>query len=135
MLWAQVHGEPRHPQLLLAGGVELGKLGNGGHLTEQPQSIKPPLLNGAGRPRQLRRPAHLAFDLLDEEANLPGGAVSLQAQNSNFQCPHPVVLLRIRREWPRRRRGGDKGDQMAASHMAPPWFSTAHDSTTQSDRM
>ena len=48
MLWAQVHGQPRHPQLLLAGGVELGELGDGGYLTEQPQSIKTPLLNGAG---------------------------------------------------------------------------------------
>src|SRR6516164_7460303 len=85
MLWAQVHGEPRHPQLLLARGVELGKLGDGGYLTEQPQSIKTPLLNGAGRPRQLRRPAHLAFDLLDEEANLLGGPLRLLALNAD-QC-------------------------------------------------
>src|SRR6516165_10431196 len=83
MLWPQIHGEPRHPQLLLAGGVELGKLGNGGYLTEQPQSIKTPLLNGAGRPRQLRRPAHLVFDLLDEVANLLGGPFRLLALNAD----------------------------------------------------
>src|SRR6516225_10217255 len=83
MLWPQVHGEPRHPQLLLAGGVELGKLGDGGYLTEQPQSIKTPLLNGTGRPRQLRCPAHLAFDLLDEKANLLGGPFRLLALNAD----------------------------------------------------
>src|SRR6516165_3804377 len=83
MLGPQIHGEPRHPHWLLAGGVELGKLGDGWHLTEQPQSIKTPLLNGAGRPRQLRRPAHLAFDLLDEEANLLGGPFRLLALNAD----------------------------------------------------
>src|SRR6516225_7825952 len=83
MLWSQVHGEPRHPQLLLARGVEPGELGDGGYLTEQPQSIETPLLNGAGRPRQLRRPAHLAFDLLDEEANLLGGPFRLLALNAD----------------------------------------------------
>src|SRR5215831_14914257 len=83
MLWPQIHGEPRHPQLLLAGGVELGKLGDGGYLTEQPQSIKTSLLNGAGRPRQLGRPAHLALDLLDEEANLLGGPFRLLALNAD----------------------------------------------------
>src|SRR6516225_1980273 len=83
MLWPQVHGEPRHPQLLLASGVELGKLGDGRYLTEQPQSIKTPLLNGAGRPRQLRRPAHLALDLLDEEANLLGGPFRLLTLNAD----------------------------------------------------
>src|SRR5262249_20736307 len=83
MFWPQVHGEPRHPQLLFAGGVELGELGYGGHLTEQPQAIKTPLLDGAGRPRQLRRPAHLAFDLLDEKANLLGGPFRLLALNTD----------------------------------------------------
>src|SRR6516225_3929828 len=83
MLWSQVHGEPRHPQLLLARGVEPGELGDGGYLTEQPQSIKTPLLNGTGRPRQLRCPAHLAFDLLDEEANLLGGPFRLLALNAD----------------------------------------------------
>src|SRR6516162_2331515 len=83
MLWPQVHGEARHPQLLLARGVKLGELGDGGHLTEQPQSIKTPLLNGAGRPRQLRRPAHLAFYFLDEKANLLGGPFRLLALNAD----------------------------------------------------
>src|ERR1700747_2638267 len=83
MLWPQIHREPRHPQLLLAGGVELGKLGDGGHLTEQSQSIKTPLLNGAGRPRQLRRPAHLAFNLLNEEANVLGCPFRLLALNAD----------------------------------------------------
>jgi hypothetical protein len=40
--------------LFLAGGVELRKRGNGRHLPQQPQSIKTPLLDGGGRPRQLR---------------------------------------------------------------------------------
>src|SRR5262245_16732047 len=83
MFWPQIHGEPRHPQLLLAGGVELGELGYGGYLTEQAQSIKTPLLDGAGRPRQLRRPAHLALDLLDEETNLLGGPFRLLALNAD----------------------------------------------------
>src|SRR5262249_6699087 len=83
MFWPQVHGEPRHPQLLFAGGVELGELGYGGHLTEQPQAIKTPLLDGAGRPLQLRRPAHLAFDLLDEKADLLGCPFRLLALNAD----------------------------------------------------
>src|SRR6516162_994342 len=97
------HVEPRQSQLLDAGCVELRELGDGRNLTEQPQPIKTPLLNGAGRPRQLRRPAHLAFDLLDEEANLPGRAFSLQSQDLEQQSPNSVGLLRPRRERPSRR--------------------------------
>src|SRR5271163_1252643 len=77
MFRPQVHGQPRHPQLLLAGGVELGKLGDGGYLPQQPQPIETPLLDGAGRPRQLGRPDHLVLDLLDEVANLFGSAFRL----------------------------------------------------------
>src|SRR6516225_8202949 len=58
MLWPQIHGEPRHSQLLLAGGVELGKLGDGGHLTEQPQSIKTPLLSRAMQTTARNRPTY-----------------------------------------------------------------------------
>jgi hypothetical protein len=94
------HVAPRHSQLLLAGCVELRELGDGGNLTEQPQPIKSPLLNGAGRPRQLRRPAHLAFDLLDKEANLFSGSFGPQAQDLKLQSLHSVALLSVRREWP-----------------------------------
>src|SRR6516165_11127911 len=77
------HVEPRQSQLLDAGCVELRELGDGRNLTEQPQPIKTPLLNGAGRPRQLRRPAHLALDLLDEKADLLGRPFRLLALNAD----------------------------------------------------
>src|SRR5215471_6952158 len=83
MVWLWPHVEPRQSQLLLAGCIELRELGDGGNLTEQPQPIKTPLLNGTGRPRQLRRPAHLALDLLNEEANLLGGPLRLLALNAD----------------------------------------------------
>ena len=40
-----VHGEPRHPQPLFAGGVELGELGDGGNLAQQPQGVETALLD------------------------------------------------------------------------------------------
>ena len=40
-----VHGEPRHPQPLLAGGVELSELGDGGNLAQQPQGVETALLD------------------------------------------------------------------------------------------
>ena len=83
MFRPQIHGEPRHPQLLLAGGVELRELGDGRHLPQQPQPIETPLLDGAGRPRQLGRPAHLVLDLLDEVADLFGGAFRLLTLNAD----------------------------------------------------
>ncbi len=46
------------------GGIELRKLGDGGHLAQQPQGVEAALLDRAGRPRQLRGPAELALDLL-----------------------------------------------------------------------
>src|SRR6516162_7421605 len=59
----------RHLQLLLAGGVELGKFRDRGHLAEQPQSVEPALIKRSGRPRQLCGPPDLAFDSLDELAD------------------------------------------------------------------
>src|SRR5207237_1397881 len=49
-----VHGEPGDFQLLDAGGIELRQLGDRGHLAQQPQAIEPALVDGAGRPGQLR---------------------------------------------------------------------------------
>ena len=65
-----VHGEPRHLELLAAGGVELRQLGDRRHLAQQPQAVEAPLLERARRPWQLRRPADLALDLLDELPDL-----------------------------------------------------------------
>ena len=78
-----VHGQARHPQPLLAGRVELRQLGNGGHLAQQPQRIEAALLDRARRPRQLRRPAELALDLLDELADLGGGGFRLLALDAD----------------------------------------------------
>ena len=78
-----VHGQPRHPQPLLAGGIELRQLGDGRHLAQQPQSIEAALLDRARRPRQLRGPAELAFDLLDELADLGGGGFRLLALDAD----------------------------------------------------
>ena len=65
-----VHGEPRHPQPLLAGRIDLRQFGDGRHLPQQPQGVEPALLDRARRPRQLGGPAELAFDFLDELADL-----------------------------------------------------------------
>ncbi len=82
-----VHGEPRDPQLLLAGGVELRQLGDGRNLPQQAKPVEPPLLDGAGRPRQLRGPADLAFDLLDELADLAGRRFRLLALDADQGRP------------------------------------------------
>ena len=58
-----VHRQTRHAQALLARGIELSQLCDRRHLTQQAQGIEAALLDQAGRPRQLRRPAELAFDL------------------------------------------------------------------------
>ena len=68
-----VHGQPGYFELLVAGGIDLGKFGNGGHLAQQPQCIEPPLVERAIRPGQLRGPAKLAFDLGDEFFDFVGG--------------------------------------------------------------
>ena len=65
-----VHGEARDPQPLLAGRVDLGELGDGRHLPQQPQRVEPAVLQRARRPGQLRGPAELALDFLDELADL-----------------------------------------------------------------
>ena len=78
-----LHGEPRHPQLLVAARIDLGKLGDRRHLAQQPQRVEAPLLERAGRPRQLRGPADLAFDLADELADLAGGGFGLLALNAH----------------------------------------------------
>src|SRR5262249_18174247 len=51
--------------------------GDGGHLTQQAQGVEAALLDRARRPRQLRGPAELALDLLDELADLGGGGLRL----------------------------------------------------------
>lgn len=73
----RVHRQPRDPQPLLAARVHLGELGDPWHLTQQPQRVEPALLDRARRPRQLRGPAELALDLLDELADLGGRRLSL----------------------------------------------------------
>ena len=78
-----VHRQPRNPQPLLAAGVDLRQLGNGGHLPQQPQRIEAALLDRAGRPGQLRRPAELALNLLDELSDLGGGGFRLFALNAD----------------------------------------------------
>ena len=87
-----VHGQPRHPQPLFAGGVELSELGDGGHLAQQPQGVEAALLDRARRPRQLRGPAELALDLLDELADLGGGGFRLLALDADQRR---LVLLII----------------------------------------
>ena len=65
-----VHRQARDPQLLATGRIELRELGDRGHLAQQPQPVKTPLIDGAGRPGQLRGPPDLALDLLDELTDL-----------------------------------------------------------------
>jgi len=90
-----VHGQPRHSQPLFAAGVELSQLGDGGHLTQQPQGIEAALLDRARRPRQLRGPAQLALDLLDELADLGGGCFRLFALDADERR---LVLLVIEQD-------------------------------------
>ena len=52
-----VHGKARHAQLLPAVCIQQRKLGHGGNLPQQPQSVEAALLDGAGGPRQLGGPA------------------------------------------------------------------------------
>ena len=74
-----VHGEPRHFQLLVAGGVDLRQFGDRRHLAQQAKRIEAPLIERAVGPRQLRGPAHLTVDLGDEFLDLVGGGLRLQA--------------------------------------------------------
>ena len=78
-----VHRKPRHPQLLLALGIELGKLRDRRHLPQQAQTVEPAGLDGAGRPGQLGGPADLALDALDELVDFLGGGRCLLALNAD----------------------------------------------------
>ena len=53
------------------------QLGDGRHLPQQAQRVEAALLERARRPRQLGGPAELAFDFLDELADLGGGGLRL----------------------------------------------------------
>ena len=84
-----IHGinvDAGHPQPFLAGRINLRQFGNSRHLPQQPQRIKPALLNRARRPRQLRRPAQLAFDFLDELADLCRCGLGLFVLNADQGC-------------------------------------------------
>ncbi len=78
-----VHGQPRDAQLLVAGGVDLGELGDGRHLPQQPQRVEAALIERGVRPRQLRRPADLAVDLGDELLDFRRGALGLLALDAD----------------------------------------------------
>ena len=69
-----VHGETRDAQLFLAAAVDERDLGDGGRLAQQAIVIDPPLLEprGVRQQRQLRGPADLGLDLLDELADHRG---------------------------------------------------------------
>src|SRR6185437_8248302 len=77
------HGEPRHAQLLVAAGIDLGEFGDGRHLAQEAERIEAPLLQRAGRPRELRGPADLAFDFADELPDLAGRSLGLLALNAD----------------------------------------------------
>ena len=76
-----VHGQTRNPQALLAGRIDLRQFGDGRHLPQQPQRVEPAVLHRCRRPGQLGGPAQLAFDLLDELADLGGGGFGLLVLN------------------------------------------------------
>ena len=77
------HGQPRHLQLLVAAGVDLGEFGDGRHLAQEPQCVETPLLKRTGRPGQLRGPADLAFDFADELPDLAGCRLRLLTLNAD----------------------------------------------------
>ena len=77
------HGQPRHLQLLVAAGVDLGEFGDGRHLAQEPQRVEASLLKRTGRPGQLRGPADLAFDFADELPDLAGRGLRLLALNAD----------------------------------------------------
>src|SRR5262249_7525690 len=71
------------------------ELGDGGHLAQQPQGVEAALFDRARRPRQLRGPAELALDLLDELADLGGGGFRLLALDADERR---LVLLIIEQD-------------------------------------
>src|SRR5208337_702569 len=78
-----IHCQARDAQLLVAGRIKLRKLRDRGHLAQEPQSVETPLIDGARRPRQLRRPSDLAFDFLDELPDLGCRRFRLLALDAN----------------------------------------------------
>ena len=78
-----VHGEARDAQLLLAGRIELRQLGYRGNLAQEAERVEAALLERARRPGQLHGPAELAFDLLDELADLRRGGFRLLALDAD----------------------------------------------------
>ena len=69
--------------MLASGGIELRKLGDGGHLAQQAQPVKTPLVDGPCRPWQLRGPSDLALDFLDELPDLGCRRLRLLALNAD----------------------------------------------------
>jgi hypothetical protein len=61
-----VHGEPRHAQLLAALSIEIDDFGDRLHLAQQADVVELPLLEGRGNQLRLRGPAHLTLDLAHE---------------------------------------------------------------------
>ena len=100
-----IHGQARDAQLLAPGRVELRELGDRRHLPQQPQPVEPPLIDGAGGPRQLRGPPHLALDLLDELADLGRRGLGLLALDADQGC---LVLLKGEDDF--RQSVGEQGD-------------------------
>src|SRR5918994_5943039 len=78
-----VHGKARHAQLLLARRIELRQLGYRGNLAQEAERVEAALLERARRPGQLHGPAELAFDLLDELADLRRGGFRLLALDAD----------------------------------------------------
>src|SRR5262249_42832426 len=79
--------EARDAQLLPPGRIELREFGDCRHLTQEPQAVEAPLIDGAGGPRQLRSPPHLALDFLDKLADLGcrcRGLLALYADQGRF---------------------------------------------------
>jgi hypothetical protein len=89
-----IHGEPRHAQLLLAGRIKHGYLGDSGSLAQEPQRVEPPLIPVAQCPRQLHGPADLASDLVDKVADHAGRRIRLKLQHAGKQGrPRAAVSL------------------------------------------
>ncbi len=72
---------------------------------KQPQRIKAPLFQRAGGPGQLRGPANLALDFLDELSDLAGGGLRLLALD-----PHQRGFLLLVRKPHLERAIGDQRD-------------------------
>ena len=78
-----VHCQTRDLELLMARSIDLGQLRDRRDLAQQPQGVETALIERAVGPRQLRGPAHLAFDLGDELFDLVGGGNGLLLLNAD----------------------------------------------------